>query len=97
MLPSYDCDRAVQLSSLGMAVLRRGKGSRRHMHAQNDQPSAAVTRAVQLKEFGGPEALAVREIPRSGKPDELLDRFGISARHVVEAVRSLVGAGTVTR
>jgi transketolase len=33
--------------------------------------------------------LAVREIPRSGKPDELLDRFGISARHVVEAVRSV--------
>jgi transketolase len=31
--------------------------------------------------------LAVREIPRSGKPDELLDRFGISARHIVEAVR----------
>jgi transketolase len=31
--------------------------------------------------------LAVREIPRSGKPDELLDRFGISARHVVAAVR----------
>jgi transketolase len=32
--------------------------------------------------------LAVREIPRSGKPDELLDRFGISAAHIVEAVRS---------
>ena len=32
--------------------------------------------------------LAVREIPRSGKPDELLDRFGISARHIVRAVRS---------
>ena len=31
--------------------------------------------------------LAVREIPRSGKPDELLDRFGISARHIVAAVR----------
>ncbi len=31
--------------------------------------------------------LAVRKIPRSGKPDELLDRFGISARHIVEAVR----------
>jgi transketolase len=31
--------------------------------------------------------LAVREIPRSGKPDELLDRFGISARHIVEAVQ----------
>ena len=33
--------------------------------------------------------LAVREIPRSGKPDELLDRFGISARHIVEAVRTV--------
>jgi transketolase len=33
--------------------------------------------------------LAVREIPRSGKPDELLDRFGISARHIMEAVRAL--------
>ena len=36
--------------------------------------------------------LAVREIPRSGKPEELLDRFGISARHIVEAVRSVVPA-----
>src|SRR5262245_45695875 len=33
--------------------------------------------------------LAVREIPRSGKPDELLDRFGISAKHITEAVRAV--------
>ncbi len=33
--------------------------------------------------------LAVREIPRSGKPDELLERFGISAAHVVKAVQQL--------
>ncbi len=32
--------------------------------------------------------LAVREIPRSGQPEELLDRYGISARHIVEAVRA---------
>jgi transketolase len=32
--------------------------------------------------------LAVRAIPRSGKPEELLDRFGISARHIVDAVRA---------
>ena len=32
--------------------------------------------------------LAVREIPRSGKPDELLDKFGISARHIVAVVRA---------
>jgi transketolase len=31
--------------------------------------------------------LAVREIPRSGEPDELIDKFGISARHVVDAVK----------
>jgi transketolase len=37
--------------------------------------------------------LAVREIPRSGKPEELLDRFGISAAHIVEAVRATVGRG----
>jgi transketolase len=31
--------------------------------------------------------LAVREIPRSGQPEELMDRYGISARHIVDAVR----------
>jgi transketolase len=30
--------------------------------------------------------LAVREIPRSGGPEELLDRYGISARHIVASV-----------
>ncbi|MDE3108929.1 MAG: transketolase [Acidobacteriota bacterium] len=30
--------------------------------------------------------LAVREMPHSGKPDELVDAFGISARHIVGAV-----------
>ena len=33
------------------------------------------------------QRLAVREIPRSGEPDELLDKFGISARQIAEAVR----------
>jgi transketolase len=36
--------------------------------------------------------IAVREIPRSGRPEELLDRFGISARHIVAAVHA-VAAG----
>ena len=38
--------------------------------------------------------IAVREIPRSGKPDELLDRFGISARHIVTAVRSVAAVAS---
>jgi transketolase len=31
--------------------------------------------------------LAVREIPRSGKPDELLEKYGISAKAIVAAVK----------
>ncbi len=34
--------------------------------------------------------LAVRDIARSGGPDELLDKFGISARHIVAKVKSLL-------
>lgn len=33
--------------------------------------------------------LAVTQMPHSGKPNELLDAFGISARHIVEAVLSI--------
>jgi hypothetical protein len=28
-------------------------------------------------------------MPHSGKPDELIEAFGISARHIVEAVRAI--------
>jgi transketolase len=31
--------------------------------------------------------LAVREIPRSGPPEALLDKYGISSKHIAEAVR----------
>lgn len=34
--------------------------------------------------------MAVREIPHSGKPDELLDRYGISTRAIVDTVKRLV-------
>jgi transketolase len=34
--------------------------------------------------------LAVRELPRSGKPDELLDKYGINARHIIAAVKTLI-------
>jgi transketolase len=33
--------------------------------------------------------LCIRELPRSGKPDELLERYGISASHIVRAARGL--------
>jgi transketolase len=33
--------------------------------------------------------LAVERMPHSGKPDELLEAFGISAKHIIEAVNEL--------
>ncbi|MGB8951161.1 MAG: transketolase [Candidatus Aminicenantales bacterium] len=33
--------------------------------------------------------LSIKDIPRSGKPAELLDKYGISARHIVNAVHAL--------
>ncbi|MGA2363441.1 MAG: transketolase [Candidatus Aminicenantales bacterium] len=35
--------------------------------------------------------LCIRELPRSGKPEELLEKYGISAGSIVRAVRELVG------
>jgi transketolase len=46
----------------------------------------AVASAVALRGFTV-RRLAVPEIPRSGTPDELLDHYGISARHIVKAVK----------
>ena len=47
-----------------------------------------------LEVFGGPNGqhpnvtrLAVKEMPMSGKPDELMDAAGINARHIVAAVK----------
>lgn len=48
------------------------------LHALAEEPGATVKK------------LAVTRIARSGKPDELLDMFGISAKHVVAAVKSLI-------
>jgi transketolase len=33
--------------------------------------------------------LCIRDLPRSGKPDELLEKYGISASHIVRAVKEL--------
>jgi transketolase len=41
--------------------------------------------------------LAVSEMPRSGKPAELLSAYGIDAEHIAAAARRLVGARTAIR
>ncbi|HEX8982928.1 MAG TPA: transketolase [Ktedonobacterales bacterium] len=45
-------------------------------------PETATPRVIKL---------AVREMPGSGKPEELVDAAGISARHIVAAVKSFLG------
>jgi len=47
--------------------------------------NAVATHGVQVHK------LAVTEVPRSGKPEELLDAYGISSRRIVEKVKSLIG------
>jgi transketolase len=46
----------------------------------------AVARAVAPAGFTVTR-LAVTEIPRSGAPEELIDKYGISARHIIDAVQ----------
>jgi transketolase len=41
--------------------------------------------------FKGFKHLAVRNLPRSGPPDALIDRFGLSANHIVKAAKELIG------
>jgi len=56
-------------------------------HYANGGIGDAVAGAIASEGFTV-HRLAVREIPRSGTPDQLLDRYGISARHIVAAVRA---------
>ena len=65
---------------------------------EDHYPAGGIGDAVSEAIAGGGYAvrrLAVREVPRSGQPDELLDRYGISSRHIVDAVRAVrTHAGT---
>jgi transketolase len=64
---------------------------------EDHYPAGGIGDAVAMAVESVPVALhriAVREIPRSGKPEELLDRYGISAPHIADAVRRVIGAKT---
>jgi len=56
-------------------------------------PAGGLGEAVAMALAGEAKVvhLCVRELPRSGKPQELLDAYGISARHIVAAVKGLRG------
>lgn len=46
--------------------------------------SAVATEGIKVHK------LAVREIPHSGKPEELIDHYGIGVRSIVEAVKTII-------
>jgi transketolase len=74
-------------------MLEAAKATRGHIITVEDHYATggigdAVSEAVAEGGFAV-HRLAVREVPRSGQPDELIDRYGISARHIVDAVRRL--------
>ena len=77
------------------ALVAAGKATGGHLITVEDHYAAggigdAVAAAVADAGFTV-QRLAVREIPRSGKPEELVERFGISAKHIVDAVKNLKG------
>ena len=89
--------RVIDLYSLapidGKALVAAGTATKGRIITVEDHYAAggigdAVAEAVEESGIRV-HRIAVREIPRSGKPDELLDRFGISAKHIAEAVKSL--------
>ena len=89
--------RVIDLYSLAPiakdALIAAGKATKGQIITVEDHYPAggigdAVTEAV--SEAGiRVHRIAVREVPRSGKPEELLDCFGISATHIIEAVRTI--------
>jgi transketolase len=75
-------------------LLEAAKATRGNIITVEDHYSSgglgdAVSEAVAEGGFAV-RRLAVREVPRSGQPDELIDRYGISARHIADAVRAAV-------
>jgi transketolase len=57
-------------------------------HFQNGGLGDAVAQALSGK--AEIVHLAVKDLPRSGKPEELLDKYGIDASHIKRAVKELI-------
>jgi transketolase len=64
--------------------------------AEGGLGEAVLAALAEVDERARVTVLAVRELPGSGKPAELLAAAGIDADHIAEAARSAVGARQVT-
>jgi transketolase len=90
------------LKPIGAETLREAAEAtqRRVVVVEDHWPEGGLGEAV-LSALAGEELsfvhLAVREMPGSGKPAELLSAAGIDADHIAAAARQLVSAAAVTR
>jgi transketolase len=79
------------------ALLRAARETGRLITVEDHYPAGgigdAVARVVAAEGYVVTR-LAVRQIPRSGKPEELLEKYGISASHIVAAIKAPVAGAT---
>ena len=85
--------RVVDLYSLqpidAQSLLRCARETKRLITVEDHYAAGGLGDAVASAVAEGGftvERLCVREIPRSGTPEQLIDRYGISSRHIVAAV-----------
>ena len=85
--------RVVDLYSLQpidtQSLLRCARETKRLITVEDHYAAGGIGDAVATAVAGGGftvDRLCVREIARSGTPEQLIDKYGISARHIVAAV-----------
>ncbi|MBS3819613.1 transketolase [bacterium] len=68
------------------------EAGRKVVVVEDHYPSGGLGKAVSSALAGKAHVapLAVKELPRSGKPVQLLDKYGISAAHIKESIRNLL-------
>src|SRR5204862_8249777 len=85
--------RVIDLYSLqpidAQSLLRCARETKRLITVEDHYAAGGLGDAVAVAVAEGGftvERLCVREIPRSGTPEQLIDHYGISSRHIVAAV-----------
>lgn len=69
-----------------------GKAGNKVVVVEDHFPNGGLGDAVAMALSGKAEIvhLAVEDLPRSGEPDELLDKYGINAKHIKAAVKKIL-------
>ena len=87
--------RVIDLYSLqpidSRSLLRCARDTKRIITVEDHYAAGGIGDAVATCVSGGGftvERLCIRDIPRSGTPEQLVDHYGISSRHIVAAVAS---------